>query len=431
MAGCDYVDMSLVDGYTLPFKLDIIGACTGKNLQQVHVIDCSGLTFGHCPAGERLGPVTTSLQAINPHTGLVSGCYGPCMKLIDPKWNNTGARGHHAQEPAIAPYCCTTPPVTPEQCTAGPIGTTAYVAGVHAMCPGVYGYSYDDGTGLMRCQAGTEYQLTFFCPSVLPRRPTGWAHGASFRQPAFHPAPPGPPVPARPAAPAQLPVVHKLPLSPTTALPPATSPCSLGGKAICPGTGATCTGNQCCPDDSTCPSADLTFRGCKKGKTATCRPPVGVPAVVTPKPTAPSISAPTPTPVHAAKACLLGEKVLCPGTGGECTGNQCCSDGYTCPSAGNDFINVCKYAKREDCVAAPAAATDLVVRRFEAHGAASGNSQALALGLRVLSVAAVLGPASAAAIALARRLRQRRYGFLLADTACAALDTEQAGEERP
>ena len=35
---------------------------------------------------------------------------------------------------------------------------------VHAVCPGVYGYAYDDGMGLAQCPAGTKYHVTFYCP---------------------------------------------------------------------------------------------------------------------------------------------------------------------------------------------------------------------------------------------------------------------------
>jgi len=37
------------------------------------------------------------------------------------------------------------------------------------MCPGVYGYSYDDGMGLLKCTSDTHYEVTFFCP--LPSSP--------------------------------------------------------------------------------------------------------------------------------------------------------------------------------------------------------------------------------------------------------------------
>jgi hypothetical protein len=42
---------------------------------------------------------------------------------------------------------------------------TEYVRMVHQMCPGVYGYAYDDGMGLIRCETTATYEMTYFCPS--------------------------------------------------------------------------------------------------------------------------------------------------------------------------------------------------------------------------------------------------------------------------
>ena len=39
------------------------------------------------------------------------------------------------------------------------------VGAIHHMCPGVYGYSYDDGMGLVTCQATSTYFFTVGCPS--------------------------------------------------------------------------------------------------------------------------------------------------------------------------------------------------------------------------------------------------------------------------
>lgn len=165
MAGCDSVDMSLVDGWTFPFKLEVVsGTCTGKGETTVSQIDCSGMTLDKCPTNENLGqgPVV-NMVAMSPHSGKPAGCYGPCLKLIDDKWNNTMAVGRKREDPAVVPYCCTFPPMTSEQCNAGPVGGTQYVQKVHQFCPGVYAFAYDDGMGLMRCSYG-QYRVTFFCP---------------------------------------------------------------------------------------------------------------------------------------------------------------------------------------------------------------------------------------------------------------------------
>eukprot|EP00418_Pyrodinium_bahamense_P045718 CAMPEP_0179188074 /NCGR_PEP_ID=MMETSP0796-20121207/93337_1 /TAXON_ID=73915 /ORGANISM="Pyrodinium bahamense, Strain pbaha01" /LENGTH=587 /DNA_ID=CAMNT_0020892163 /DNA_START=42 /DNA_END=1806 /DNA_ORIENTATION=+ len=166
MGGCDSIDVSLVDGWTLPFKFEVkSGTCTAKE-KTVSVIDCSGLTLDKCPSDEDLGKAAAgpvNMQAVSPHTGKPAGCYGPCLKLIDPKWNNAMAKGRKRDDPNVVPYCCTTPPLTSETCNAGPIVDTKYVKAVHDLCPGVYAFAYDDGMGLMRCTYG-EYQMTFYCP---------------------------------------------------------------------------------------------------------------------------------------------------------------------------------------------------------------------------------------------------------------------------
>merc|ERR1719221_179720 len=146
MDGCDYIDASLVDGFTLPFKLEIVrNGGSGCDKEEVHTIDCRGLSFSLCPSAEVLtaAGMTVDLRAVSPKTGRVSGCYAPCQKLVDSKWNNSLAQGRHQQDPEVAPYCCPTPPESPEECRAGPIEQTQFLKTVHEACPGVYGYAYD------------------------------------------------------------------------------------------------------------------------------------------------------------------------------------------------------------------------------------------------------------------------------------------------
>lgn len=52
---CDFVDVSLVDGWTLPFRLSIEGQCSGPNNLHPTEIDCSQLSFDKCPTDELLG----------------------------------------------------------------------------------------------------------------------------------------------------------------------------------------------------------------------------------------------------------------------------------------------------------------------------------------------------------------------------------------
>lgn len=59
-------------------------------------------------------------------------------------------------------------------------------------------------------------------------------------------------------------------LAPTPAVAPE-GYCSPGDAVTCPGqSDAVCSGNQCCPDGSTCPSADHSFAGCQSPKTLDC-----------------------------------------------------------------------------------------------------------------------------------------------------------------
>ncbi|CAE7236240.1 unnamed protein product, partial [Symbiodinium sp. CCMP2456] len=165
---CDFVDVSLVDGWTLPFRLLIAGSCSGGGNLHPDEIDCSGLTFEQCPTAERLGTKTYDMQARHWGSGSIAGCYSPCLKLTDPKWNNTASRGRSRTDDVAAPYCCPTPPISPQACRAGPVEGTEYVKAVHKYCPGVYAYCYDDAMGLLQCSADSNYQLEFFCPWPMP-----------------------------------------------------------------------------------------------------------------------------------------------------------------------------------------------------------------------------------------------------------------------
>lgn len=226
-AGCDWIDVSLVDGFTVPFKFEIKGDCPGASSK---VIDCSHISVDMCPTSENLGAVgNVDLRVVHPTTGKVSGCYSPCSKLTLRQWNNPVAAHHIPQDAESAPYCCPTPPESPDACKKGPVSSTQYVQKVHSMCPGVYGYAYDDGMGLVQCPAVASYEVSFYCPGSAPPSPG--------------PSPP-PPTP--------------------------TPGCKVGDMVQCPGNTASCAGNQCCPDGSTCPSAAKDFAGCPAPKKKDC-----------------------------------------------------------------------------------------------------------------------------------------------------------------
>jgi len=172
--GCDHVDVSLVDGWTLPFRMEMNGECIGNHGEQVSTpIDCQGLSFDMCPTNEFLSTLsqTLSLHAINSFTNKVAGCYSPCTKLIDDKWQNDFAHGRRGDDDFVSPYCCPTPPQSPQQCRDGPIKDTQYVQAVHRNCPGTYSYAYDDAMGLYKCNAATNYHVFFYCPAVLQSTP--------------------------------------------------------------------------------------------------------------------------------------------------------------------------------------------------------------------------------------------------------------------
>ncbi len=171
-------DTSAVDGYSLPYKVTIVGGggstCINADCSSCNTIDCTNLNLSGCPTDENLsqGQVDVHpeynnedlrvLDAASPDTAL--GCYSPCKKLNWP--NNTGYNGEGLSEQgdAAVMYCCPTPPIDPGACRAGPVAATKYVAAIHSMCTGgVYAYSYDDVVGLHNCAGNTQFLMTF-CP---------------------------------------------------------------------------------------------------------------------------------------------------------------------------------------------------------------------------------------------------------------------------
>lgn len=158
----DTVDMSLVDGYTLPFKLEVSGGSCTRAGSAFNEMDCSGLSMSSCPSSEMLNNKVTNLNAISPTTGKQGGCYSPCMKLTDDKWNANGT--NVAPDSAAAgQYCCAGAYGSPDSCNAGSILTTKYLKTVKGTCPAAYGYAYDDKTATIVCSTSTEYKVTFYC----------------------------------------------------------------------------------------------------------------------------------------------------------------------------------------------------------------------------------------------------------------------------
>jgi len=53
-------------------------------------------------------------------------------------------------------------------------------------------------------------------------------------------------------------------------VPSPSATCNVGDVVQCPGSGAQCAGDQCCPGGITCPSASASFSGCPQAKTEDC-----------------------------------------------------------------------------------------------------------------------------------------------------------------
>ena len=157
----DWWDVSQVDGWTLPYKVEVVGECDCAT----KVIDCSRLKLSSCPTSEYLGKAygNQSLLLTDPGSTATVGCYSPCAKLTYSQWGQ--GYTNTPESAAAQDYCCPTPPIEPAACSAGPIAATEFVAAVHKLCPSVYAYAYDDGVGLSKCPAGTRYDVTFYCPA--------------------------------------------------------------------------------------------------------------------------------------------------------------------------------------------------------------------------------------------------------------------------
>jgi len=246
---------------------------------------------------------------MHPSTNKEYGCYSPCSKLTYGNWGNILAQGASPQQPGVHEYCCPTPPETVKSCRAGPANRTAYVDAMHRLCPAVYAYAYDDTEGLHHCPAGTKYEMVFYCsakdthagmlqwPSPVSATVAGVGTPfSSVPAPAPQSLVPTPPAAAAAAAaaatgpwltaptpvptgwPWQMPATSapgSFPAPAAAAAPAAADPalgCSRGQAVRCPfnqGAATFCAGNSCCPDGTTCPSAETGF-SCTYGKRVDC-----------------------------------------------------------------------------------------------------------------------------------------------------------------
>jgi hypothetical protein len=166
--GDTYWNSSAVDGYTFPFTATVTGNTITDQNQPCQSADCSNLLLGSCPTSDNLSvgetgtvyPAYASVDlSVKNGDGTVIGCYSPCKKFNYPTFE-----GYNLNEDSDPPviYCCPTPPISSEQCRAGPVVNTDYVTEVHRMCNSeVYTFAYDDALGLRHCSAGTLVEMTF------------------------------------------------------------------------------------------------------------------------------------------------------------------------------------------------------------------------------------------------------------------------------
>merc|ERR1711998_497783 len=115
----------------------------------------------------------------------------------------------------------------------------------------------------------------------------------------------------------------------TVAAPIKEGQCRYDDHVYCPwpNSDTMCSGDQCCPDQSTCPSSKFAqAEGCNLKK-YDCT-----------------------APVPANWTCRETEEVFCPGTTDKCSGDTCCPNNTTCPSASVLQVPSCG-SKAVDCQA--------------------------------------------------------------------------------
>jgi len=167
----DSWDTSMVDGYTLPYKVRVLDDCIGG--PNNNAIDCSNLSMSSCPDNEDLSsggihPEYSSMElnVSNPSTGKKAGCFSDCGRLTYNNWKYEP--GLNPSDLPAVDYCCPVSEISPESCRKGPVANTSYVDLIHQQCPQVYAYSYDETNpsgALWSCPAGTRYEVTFYCPN--------------------------------------------------------------------------------------------------------------------------------------------------------------------------------------------------------------------------------------------------------------------------
>ncbi|KAG2218051.1 hypothetical protein INT45_011932 [Circinella minor] len=131
--GHDYYDVSFVDGYNIPIRIDPIHG----NKKTSHADNGDHYTCG-APTCSNVPKCPDELKVIK--NGKEVGCQSACSKF------------------GTEEYCCSGNKNTPDTCPAN-----EYSKKVKNECPDVYTYAYDDMTSTFMCQS-EGYTVTF-CPS--------------------------------------------------------------------------------------------------------------------------------------------------------------------------------------------------------------------------------------------------------------------------
>ncbi|KIJ56341.1 hypothetical protein M422DRAFT_150973 [Sphaerobolus stellatus SS14] len=126
----DFYDVSMVDGYNLPMRIDNNVGCP--------IADCPVDLGPNCPA-PLIGPFDS--------TGFPVGCKSACFANLD-------------GDQANSPNCCSGSFDTPATCPSSGVEFYSYFK---SNCPNAYAYPYDDATALKMCPSSlnADYTLTF------------------------------------------------------------------------------------------------------------------------------------------------------------------------------------------------------------------------------------------------------------------------------
>ncbi|KAI0360479.1 Osmotin thaumatin-like protein [Trametes cingulata] len=127
----DVYDVSLIDGFNIPVRVDNSKGCTIK--------DCPVDLNPNCPAA-LAGPFDASGKPV--------GCKSACEAGLGDPVNN--------------PNCCTGTHSTPATCPASQVQFYSYFKG---NCPNAVAFVYDESTSLIVCPSSlqSDYTITF-CP---------------------------------------------------------------------------------------------------------------------------------------------------------------------------------------------------------------------------------------------------------------------------